>query len=150
MTPYQQCFQVKRPSLFFAILDFVIFFIILIGLLQLDYSPMQKIAKKEKIGRILVSLMMLMRCLFSVLSEYVRKAYLVRIYLDKAQAFKIFAIVRYIVTVSMVIPIIVASRLALHFEGVMLVILVGILTFEELVILGMVIYKLRNAPKTAI
>ncbi|CDW81140.1 UNKNOWN [Stylonychia lemnae] len=45
------CMGIKRPSLFFVIFDFIIFIVLIIGLLQIAYSADNNKAAKQKNGR---------------------------------------------------------------------------------------------------
>ena len=38
------CMGIKRPSLFISILDFIIFLVLIIGLLQIQYSTIDSVA----------------------------------------------------------------------------------------------------------
>jgi hypothetical protein len=137
---------IRRPSLFIAILDFIVFLVLAIGILQVSYTqnaPMIK--KKEEIGRITVIVMLIVRFITSAVSEYIRVKYLKNHFVDKRDTFKLFAIIRYFFLVGVLVPVMLASAKFLYFKGTMIAIISSILVFQELVIFVMIVYKIRRA-----
>jgi hypothetical protein len=137
---------IRRPSLFIAILDFIVFLVLAIGILQVSYTqnaPMIK--KKEEIGRITVIVMLIVRFINSAVSEYIRVKYLKNHFVDKRDTFKLFAIIRYFFLVGVLVPVMLASAKFLYFKGTMIAIISSILVFQELVIFVMIVYKIRRA-----
>ena len=137
---------IRRPSLFIAILDFIVFLVLAIGILQVSYTqnaPMIK--KKEEIGRITVIVMLIVRFITSAVSEYVRVKYLKNHFVDKRDTFKLFAIARYFFLFGVLMPVMLASAKFLYFKGTMIAIISSILVFQELVIFVMIVFKIRRA-----
>lgn len=137
---------IRRPSLFIAILDFIVFLVLAIGILQVSYTQNAPvIKKKEEIGRITVIVMLIVRFITSAVSEYVRVKYLKNHFVDKRDTFKLFAIARYFFLFGVLMPVMLASAKFLYFKGTMIAIISSILVFQELVIFVMIVFKIRRA-----
>jgi hypothetical protein len=137
---------IRRPSLFITILDFIVFLVLAIGILQVSYTqnaPMIK--KKEEIGRITVIVMLIVRFITSAVSEYIRVKFLRNYFVDKRDTFKLFAIARYFFLVGVLVPVMLAAAKFLYFKGTMIAIISSILVFQELVIFVMIVFKIRRA-----
>ena len=137
---------IRRPSLFIAILDFIVCLVLAIGILQVSYTQNAPIIKKkEKIGRITVIAMLIARFITSAVSEYIREKFLRDHFVDKRETFKLFAITRYFFLIGVLMPVMIASAMFLYFKGTMIAIISSILVFQELVIFVMIVFKIWNA-----
>ena len=74
---------IRRPSLLVVVLDFIVFLVLAIGILQVSYTLNAPLIKeKEKIGRITVTVMLFTRCILSAITEYLRGRFWKDIFLD--------------------------------------------------------------------
>ena len=137
---------IRRPSLFICILDFIVFLVLAIGILQVSYTPNAPLIKlKEESGRISVTVMLLLRFLISTVTEYLRvKIWKIR-FVDKRDSFKIFSLCRLIFLITALIPVMIIATNFLEFKGTMIAIISSILLFQELVTLIIIVFKIRNS-----
>ncbi len=139
-------FGATRPSLLIAIFDFIVCLVLAIGILQVSYTQnAPKIRKKEKIGRIAVIAMLVIRFVTSSVKEYIRMKFMKDYFVDKRDTFKIFAIVRYLFMIAVLLPVMIVSANYLEFRGIMIIVISSILVFQELVVFMMIVSKIRRA-----
>jgi hypothetical protein len=134
---------IKRPSLFITILDFIVFLVLIIGLLQIHYD--QDSFEIERYGRIAVSIMLFFRFFCSGVSEYCRQKRLKKLFIDGRDTFKLFAITRYIYLFIVMFPILVAAHDRLSLSNTLISIVSAILIFQEIVVLIMIAFKIQQA-----
>ena len=114
--PNNYCGGIKRPSLFITILDFIIALVLIIGIWQVQYTQnAPKIARWERDGRILVSVMLGVRFIQSFAAEYVKSRWMKAYFVDNRDSFKIFSIARYMYFVIIFLPCISLCNIYLEF-----------------------------------
>jgi hypothetical protein len=96
-------------------------------------------------GRIIFCLMLFIRFLCSVFSEFLRQRWLKDYFLDKRETVKIFAIMRYLFTALVMVPGMTLCNRSFEFKGTMIAIISAILVFQELVVFIMLAYKIHKA-----
>jgi hypothetical protein len=63
----------RRPTIFFIILDFLIGLILSIILLEVDYSTNEMTASKQKRGRISICVILSVKVFYSAFAEWARQ-----------------------------------------------------------------------------
>lgn len=110
--------------------------------MEVDYSDTESIAKDEKKGRIIMSVILFTKMLYSGFIEWARSNVYKPKLLDPRQSFKIYGILRYLFLL-IVIP---ASLLTLYYYSSLSLVLVlvvsGVQCAEELIIILMIIFKI--------
>lgn len=64
---------IKRPTIFFIILDFLVSLIICIILMEVEYSSDPGAKALQKKGRIIMSVILFLRVLYSCFAEWARQ-----------------------------------------------------------------------------
>lgn len=75
-----------------------------------------------------MTIALFMRCIYSGIIEYIRKVRLRNYYFDKQGAFSIFALLRYIYLIAIMVPAVIVANKCLELKGIILVIVISILT----------------------
>jgi uncharacterized protein (UPF0212 family) len=64
--------SLKRPTIYFIIIDFLVALIMCIVLFEVEYTGKNEQAAREKIGRIIMSVMLFVKVIISSFCEWAR------------------------------------------------------------------------------
>jgi hypothetical protein len=117
----------KRPTIFFIILDFLIALVLSIILLEVDYSETQSVATKQKKGRISICVILIFRVVYSSIAEWARQNFLKPYLIDVRQSFKLYAIIRYVFILLVFSIDLTCAYMLMEFNGTLMFIVIGVL-----------------------
>lgn len=140
--------KIKKPTIFFIILDFLTSLVLCIVLLNVEESGDYDTYVLERKGRIIIITVFFARVIFSCFAEWVRSVVIKPNLVDTRISFKIYLIIRYIYVVLTVPTSITIAYCMMRLNLLVLYVILGLTFFEEAFIVLVIGIRVLCAQKS--